>query len=325
MNLLSTTQMLKEWAFSNLLSTAAGGGAGPAERKPDDFNANHELADQMLRLKKDGNKVKEGTLLRASSAERSPFLLDDQVLHKSVVLILKDEDAATVGIVLNRPSTQGLDIKIENKDTGKEKKERIPMVHGGPYSVQGGDNSILWLHCSSDLRDAKIGNPVGDIQSNGIHICSLQEVMKAVGSGLGKADEFLAVVGVYVWIKDTGTKQGIEGEIELGKFDLVDSSITDELWDVLKKQQILTPLNLDSTLKLSEEAWSVAEKGVTAKSKKSDKKNNGWNPLRGLGENFDEEDDSLVFKTDYKVSDLSRDALKAWCTFFLMGVSSYSS
>ncbi|KAL3904254.1 MAG: hypothetical protein SGILL_010140, partial [Bacillariaceae sp.] len=310
--------MLKEWAFSHLLSTAAGGGAGPGQRKPDDFNANPELEEKMSRIKKEGNKIVDGALLRASSAERSPFLLEDQVLHESVVLILKDEDAATVGVVLNRPSTQGLDIKVENKDTGKEKKERIPMVHGGPYSIQGGDNAILWLHCSSALRDAKIGKPVSADESHGIHVCSMQDVMQGVGSGLAKADEFLAVIGVYVWIKDAGTKQGIEGELELGKFDLVDSSITDELWGVLKKQQILTPLNLDATLKLSQEAWSFTEKGVTEKAKKGDKQNTGWNPLRGLGENFDEEDDSLVFKTDYKVSELSRDALRAWCMVFLM-------
>ena len=317
--------MLKEWAFSHLLSDAAGGGGGPTQRKPDDFNADSGLVEQMLRLTKDDNNDLEGALVRASAAERSPFLLDNQVLHKSVVLILKDEDQATVGVVLNRPSTQGLDIKVENQDTGKEKKERISMCYGGPYSIQGLDNSILWLHCSKALSDAKIGNPVGPDQAHNIHMCSMQDVMKGVGSGLAKADEFLAVSGVHVWIKGPGASRGIEGELEAGNFDLLESSIADDLWSVLKKQQILTPLNLDATLRLSEEAWSVAEKGLKDKPKKNGKKKNGWNPLRGLGENFDEEDDSLVFKTDYKVSDLSTDALRAWCMVFLMGVSSYAS
>lgn len=315
--------MLKEWAFSNLLSTAAGGGAGPQQRNPQQFNANSDLVKQMLTVMNDTNEDLEGVLVRATSSDRSPFLLDDQNLHKSIALILKDEDAATVGVILNRPSTQGLDIKVDNKDTGEERKERIPMVFGGPYSVQGDDAAVLWLHCSRALRDANIGNPVG-AQSHGIHLCSTQDVMKALGSGLVDADEFLAVIGVQVWVKDSGVNQGIAGELALGNFDLISNAVTDEVWSILKKQQIVTPLNLDATLKLSDEAWTVAGKGVSEKSKKK-KDKQSWNPLRGLGENLDEEDDSLVFKSDYEVSKLSQDALRAWCMVFLLGVASYDS
>ncbi|KAG7361158.1 ACR COG1678 domain containing protein [Nitzschia inconspicua] len=314
--------MLKEWAFTNLLSTAAGGGAGRQQRDPVEFNTNPELVEQMLSMLESRSESMEGALVRASALERSPFLLENQMLHKSVVLIIKDDKLATIGVILNRPSTQGLDIKVDNKESGQKKNERIPMIYGGPFSVQGGEQSVLWLHCDRVLRDANIGSPVGAAGSHGIRMCTTQEVMKAVGSGLVTGDKFLAVIGVFVWVKDNGAKQGIEGELELGHFEEIPDSAVDDVWSVLKKQQVLTPLNLDAALRLSEDAWIAAGKG---KEKKNENKKNGWNPFAGLGENFDEEDDSLVFKSNYKVSQLSDDSLRNWCMVFLLGIANYIS
>jgi hypothetical protein len=48
-------------------------------------------------------------------------------------------------------------------------------------------------------------------------------------------------------------------------------------------------------------------------------------PIRGLGENLDEEDDFVVFKFDYKVSRLSDDALRSWCATFLLGIPGFES
>jgi putative AlgH/UPF0301 family transcriptional regulator len=317
--------MLKEWAFTNLLSTAAGGGAGRQQRDPVEFNTNPELVEQMLNMLENRSESLEGALVRASASDRSPFLLENQMLHKSVVLIINDDKAATVGVILNRPSTQGLDIKIEGKSPGNQKSERIPMIYGGPFSVQGGNQSVLWLHCSRTLRDAKIGSPVGTRNAHGIRMCSTQEVMKAVGNGLVKAEEFLAVIGVQVWVKDGAARQGIEGELELGHFEVIPDSSTEDIWSLLKRQQILTPLNLDATLQLSEESWMVAGKGIQKSNQYEKKKKNGWSALIGLGENFDEEDDSLVFKSDYRVSQLSDDSLRNWCMVFLLGITNYIS
>jgi putative AlgH/UPF0301 family transcriptional regulator len=318
--------MLKEWAFTNLLSSAAGGGAGRQQRDPVEFNTNPELVEQMLNMLESRSESMEGALVRASASDRSPFLLENQMLHKSVVLIISDDKAATVGVILNRPSTQGLDIKIDSKNPETQKNERIPMIYGGPYSVQGGNKSVLWLHRSSPLREAKIGSPVGTNTSHLIRMCSTQEVIKAVGS-LVTADEFLAVIGVQVWVKDGAARQGIEGELELGRFEVVPDSSADEIWSLLKRQQILTPLNLDTTLQLSEESWLVAGKGIhnSKNNEKKKKKKNGWSPLAGLGENFVDADDSLVFKSDYRVSQLSDDSLRNWCMVFLLGIANYIS
>jgi putative AlgH/UPF0301 family transcriptional regulator len=310
--------MLKEWAFSHLLSSASGGGGGLQQRDPQDFNTNPELVENLIRVLKSNRESTptfEGALVRASPAERSPFLLDNQELHKSVVLILADDEAASIGVVLNRPSTKGLDIKVSDKSTGDAKVVRIPMRFGGQYSVQG-EEPMLWLHSSPSLKRLNVGSPIGG-QENGIWKCTAQDVMTAVGQGNAKAEDFLVVSGVSVWAKDLAT-QGIEGEIENGKFKVLPSSARDDVWSsLLKQQEVLTKNNFGSTLSLAGEVWASADSNgkETANMNASSPL-----PIGGLGEGFDEEDDSFVFKSDVKVAKLSDDALRSWCATFLLGM-----
>ena len=78
--------IIKEWAREHLLSSEAGGGAGGKDRAPDGVLSGRNLSekiqvDKLMDLVSSAartGKIKEGMLLRASSAERSPFLLDDQ-------------------------------------------------------------------------------------------------------------------------------------------------------------------------------------------------------------------------------------------------------
>jgi putative AlgH/UPF0301 family transcriptional regulator len=316
--------MLKEWALNNLLSAAAGGGAGRQLRDPEEFNTNPELVEQLLSLL-DGrvDTPMEGALVRASTADRSPFLLEHQELHKSIVLVLKDEKPATVGVILNRPSTKGIDIKVEDKKTGKTKAVSIPMRFGGPYAVQG-EESLLWLHCNEALRKANIGSPVGAHEENGIWKCTAQDVMKAVGQHIAQPEEFIVISGVSVWPKEVdGAEQGMEGALELGKFEMVSSSAQEKVWDFLMKQQVvLTQSNFNEYLKTSEEAWSSAGTGMT-KHKKNGKAVPP--PIGGLEGNGDEKDDSVVYKSAYKVSRLSDDALRSWCATFLLGMPGWES
>lgn len=317
--------MLKEWARKNLLSEAAGGGAGRQLRDPEEFNDNPELVEELLsRIESRSDPPLEGALVRASGADRSPFLLENQEFHKSVVLILKDEEAATVGVVLNRPSGQGVGIKVESVgSSGSTKTVNIPMRFGGPYNVQG-EEPLLWLHCNAALREAKIGNPVGAHRSNGIYKCTANDVMKAVASGLADPYEFVCVSGVSVWPKvKEGTAQGMEGALELGDFELVPTASVDNVWTMLKKEHnILTRSTLRVNLALSEETWTVA-KGAGDQETMNRRKITPLEPIKGLGENFDEEDDSMVFKSGYEVRRLSDDALRGWCATFLLGVHDY--
>jgi len=114
--------------------------------------------------------------------------------------------------------------------------------------------------------------------------------------------------------------EGIQGEFELGNFESVSESVQN-VWSLLMKQQfILKETNFKETLKLSEEVWAYTKEKRLSKNNKD---RGIGEPLGGLGENFDEEDDSLVFKSDYKVSQLSDDALRRWCGVFLLGLPNF--
>jgi len=73
-------------------------------------------------------------------------------------------------------------------------------------------------------------------------------------------------------------------------------------------------LDLVSNLAIADEAWKEGE-DRKAKNEKDDSET----PIGGLEKGFDEEDDSLVFKSDVKVSMLSDDALRRWVATFLLG------
>lgn len=311
--------MLKEWAFSHLLSSASGGGGGRQQRDPQDFNTNPELVETLIRRATEASRDSMvGTFLRASSAERSPFLLENQDFHKSVVLILSDDVSASVGVVLNRPSNKGLDIKVADRSTGGRKVVTIPMRYGGQYAVKG-QETLLWLHCNQKLRDMKVGSPVGVPQQNGIWKCTSQDVVTALSQGYANAEDFIVVSGVSVWEKNIAQgMNGIEGEIDLEKYELIPKACRDNVWvTLLSQQQVLSESNFKQSLAISEKAWSFAADGK--KETIETTKQSRQIPILGLGENFDEDDDSLVFKSDTKVSKLSDDALRSWCATFLLG------
>jgi putative AlgH/UPF0301 family transcriptional regulator len=319
--------MLKEWALKNLLSTEAGGGAGERRLAPEGVASTQELlkVDPVNRLlnrvsaASRGEDVNVGSLVRASSAERSPFLLLDQELHKSVVLLISDDDNISVGVILNRPVAKGLDIQITEKETGKSKTITVPLRFGGQYAVKG-SKPLLWLHCNSLLRAAKIGSPVG-AEVDGIWKCTADDVIASVGKGLVTPDDFMVVSGVSVWTKgEGGVARGMQGEVRAGFFEPIPLSKTAAVWDTLSKQEVLTNANLVRTLAIAGEAWSSGAP-ITQETENSDddEASTTNTPIGGLGEGFDEEDDSLVFKSDVEVSKLSDDALRSWVATFLLG------
>ena len=69
------------------------------------------------------------------------------------------------------------------------------------------------------------------------------------------------------------------------------------------------------SLSIGNEAWSRGGHKTLINDTSSEKQVS----MSGLGENFDEEDDSLVFKSDTRVADLSDTALRSWVATFLLG------
>lgn len=313
--------MLKEWALEHLLSGAAGGGAGRQQRNPEEFNTNSELVETLISRSAAAKRNSLlGACVRASSAERSPFRLEKQEFHKSITLVLSDDDIATIGVILNRPSSKGLEFKTANSGTGASKTVTIPVRYGGQYAVKG-QESLLYLHNNDDLRLAGVGSPVGG--SSGIWKCTSNDVTSAISKGLAHAQDFLVVSGVSVWEKNlAGGKNGIEGEIDIRNFEIVPQSCVDNVWVTLvSQQQTLSESNFKQTLAISDKAWSFAVDARGDATSAAEKiRKSSFIPLLGLGENFDEEDDSTVFKSDVKISELCDDALRRWCATFLLGM-----
>jgi len=312
--------MLKEWALEHLLSSPAGGGAGRQQRNPEEFNTNPELIENLIRQLAEGSRNSLlGLCARASSEDRSPFLLESQELHKSIVLVLSDDGIATIGVVLNRPSTKGLQFKVEDPGTGASTTVTIPVRYGGQYAVKG-QETLLYLHNSDRLRQVSLGSPIGS--ADGFWKCTAKDVTSAISRGLAQAQDFLVISGVSVWEKNVlRGKNGIEGEIDKGRFELVPKACQDNVWVTLaSQQQILSETNFSRTLAISEKAWTFGADAKDGASTAGRRRLANPIPLSGLGDNFDEEDDSLVFKSNVKVAKLSDDALRRWCATFLLGM-----
>jgi putative AlgH/UPF0301 family transcriptional regulator len=272
------------------------------------------LAERVSALSR-GEDVRAGTIVRASSVDRSPFLLDKQEFHKSIVLIISDDENLTVGVILNRPGAKGLEVKIQEKDSGKNARIlKVPLRFGGQFAVKGSE-PLLWLHCNPVLKTAKVGAPVG--KPDGIWKCTSSDLITAVGKALATPEDFFVVTGVSVWTKGAkGVARGMQGEIREGRFEVVADNKIQDIWDKLAKQEVLSDENLMKNIIIANEAWEI---GGDVKAKQLKNGDLQESPIRGLGEGFDEEDDSVVFKSDVKVSKLSDDALRSWCATFLLG------
>ena len=303
-------------------------------------------------VKADADSVNIGSLLRASSGvlDRSPYLLDHQEFHKSIVLVIGDDANTSVGLILNQPSSKGIEMDLVDRNTAEKRSVDLPVRFGGQYAIRG-MSTLQWLHLNPDLREAKVGRPVGpkivnDDENIGdndddtddamarrnkeeIWQCSQEDATSAISAGLAKPNDFLLVSGISVWIKEQrGAYQGLKGEVKNGKFEVIPQDNVGHVWDVLRNQTVLTKMNLIQNLNHGNEAWKVAgawkDSGDTSStSRNGDEKENDDVPVTGgIGEEYDEEDDRLVFKSDVRVAKLSDDALQSWIATFLLGAPS---
>jgi putative AlgH/UPF0301 family transcriptional regulator len=311
--------MLKEWARENLLSIEAGGNAGirmqPAEVASTKPLVSAEPVDDFMQKARDSiikQKVSPGTLVRAGSNDRSPFLLEKQEFHKSIVLIIAEDENLTIGIILNHPSTKAVEMELIDKVTGAKRELQIPIRFGGMYSIQG-QSPLFWMHLNPKLRDAEIGSPVGP--GSDVWKCTQNEATGAINQGVARPSDFIIATGLSVWTKNTPGNDGIQGEIRNGNFEVIPSSKYSTVWEKLRSQKdVLTKINLIKHISNGGEAW---KSGATASSENATDTDDVV--TEGIGEGFDEENDIYVHNSDVRVAKLSDDALRSWVATFLLG------
>lgn len=299
--------MLKEWAQEHLLDSKKH--SGELKKSPSWKGSLDRLmgrGSQASTETPSGSTLSEppfrvGTLVRASiQAGRSPFLLESQELHKSVLLVLNDDEVMTVAAILNLPGAQPMD--MGSGASSSSGSSGPPLRFGGPYTIKGATEPIMWLHCSPSLKQRKVGRPINpnDIESEaGFWKCSSEEVNSAWKAGHCSLDDFLIVTGVSIFTKEArDSVRGMAGEISQGRFEVIDPERSEAVWRELRQQNVLSRETLAKNMLLAHEAW-----------------------MQGNEEQprTPNEDDSTVFKTDVKVSKLADDAHKSWVATFLLG------
>ena len=312
--------MLKEWSLKHLLSNEDGGGAGEKVRDPKlDSQHNNDNSSMDVRpetLRKDsvdlmmnrasasfqGQQSLTGSLIRASPVGRSPFLLENQEMHKSVILVLSDDDKRTTGVILNRPSTKAVDVRVSRGTPDSAMTVSLPLRFGGQEPSQ----ELSWFHCSLKLRATGLGTPIGPANPN-IWKCTVEDVARAISHGLATADDFLVVIGTTCWEKDDPHSYSSL----LDRFEAVPIGKTHDVWDSLVRQECITADNLKTNLAHADDSWSKGSPTETPQVLLPTIDNRFGNT---------QQDDALVFKSDVKVSKLADDALKNWVATFLLGV-----
>jgi putative AlgH/UPF0301 family transcriptional regulator len=190
-----------------------------------------------------------GTILRSTK----PFLLNNQVLHQALVLIVQNDFTCCAGVVLNRPSSNSAEIN-----------SKVSLRYGGRYGIGDPDSNAekpeLWLYSSHHvgLSSAQVGTPVG--KRDGIWNCTARDAETAMEMGLAQPSDFLNVLGLTVWAKPPYSSHNIADSIvELHEgFEVVSPERVPLVWDILTQQVPLSKDTLANNLKAANFAWKIA-------------------------------------------------------------------
>lgn len=237
-----------------------------------------------------------GTLVRSSA----PILLDEQVFHQSLVLILQNDAKLTAGVVLNRPYSTSVSIGDSS----------LPVRYGGRFELDEEGMPELWLHCNHQmLQEAKIGEPISDNeQSHSIFWkCSRKDAEAAVDVGLAKAEDFLVVSGLSIWRKgDASNDDEDPSFLHLDdSFSKVDRHCIDTIWKLLMIQEPLNTKNAAENLEAANAAWMLSGEA-------------GW-MLSGGTKQFDSRSSSDMDTQEQQVvQSLAYSALDMWIRMYLL-------
>ena len=234
-----------------------------------------------------------GTLVRASA----PILLDEQVFHQSLVLILQNNENMIVGLILNRPYSTS--VKIAGT--------RLPVRYGGRFGLDANDMPEFYLHYNHQkLQEAKVGEPISEEQKqSNFWKCTKEDADTAVEVGLAKSEDFLVVLGLSVWDKENiSSEDGEPSSMELDSyFSEVDEGSIGTIWKLLKVQEPLNKKNAAENLEAANTAWMLSGDA-------------GW--MLSSSKQLDRHSSDMETKEQQKVQSLAYSALDKWIRLFLL-------
>ena len=304
--------MLKEWCQEMLCVED--------EDETDDDDDEFSLASlNIFEAMEEKTTVGPGSLVRASN-DPLTYMLFDQLFHKSTVLLLKEEEELSLGLILNLPT---IDAYIHDLPDGT--RATIPIRYGGPLG-HGADDDItenealkleegsrtIWLHCNAQLREMSVGKSISNTDpmatQSPIWTCSQIQALNAMDMGLAQPTDFLAVQGYVVWEKEMGVG-GIAGELFSGRFQPVSMNEVRDIWSILGSQPQLTNLeDVEATFLTTRKAWDISKLESDADITSPPTK---------------ESLPRVVHGTDVSIPDFSDDALKKWIQIFLLDNRKY--
>ena len=249
-------KMLEEWAKRYLVFTEA----------PIFLQEMNEFDQEDISI----GRIKPGTILRSSS-KGNPFLLSEQEFHKSLVLVIKNDDELSAGLILNHPTSKTFETSFrdESRVFSKIQSVNLPVRFGGCYggssihdSPEEAEESrpLFVLHMNQKLRDANVGEPIGP---NGVWSCTVDQCIIAIAKRIAHPEDFLVVDGFCLWSKVVDEKTGnvyggIGSEVQKGSFDIVSTEHLSKVWTTLLQQQQLTTDQLESNFNMAESAWILS-------------------------------------------------------------------
>ena len=231
-------------------------------------------------------------LVRASS----PILLDEQVFHQSLVLILNNSEEVTAGVVLNRPSSKSITIAGTS----------LPLRFGGRFGLEGKGKPQIWMHCNhKKLQDANGGEPISQDKSRRSLFwkCTKEDAESAITVGLAEPEDFVVVEGISVWNKNPPQNGGNSSPVEIDTcFTEVDEGGIGIVWKLLLAQEPLNKKNAVENLEAANAAWMIS--GDAA-----------W--MFTGGSKFGHSSDMRTMEQQH-VQSLAYSALDKWIRLFLM-------
>uniref|UniRef100_A0A7S3DWK4 Uncharacterized protein n=1 Tax=Entomoneis paludosa TaxID=265537 RepID=A0A7S3DWK4_9STRA len=319
------TLMLKEWATEMLLLSNNNPHMDDTNDPEEAVTSTPFLQDadifRALAVAATPPTIVAGTLLRASPVQSgnsgtSPFLLQEQYLHKSILLVIQESDDFSVSVVLNLPTTESYVVELSNGQSVE-----FPIRYGGPGgNDENAPQPLLWFHNHDTLKQVGIGKPLSsnnDDHSNDVWTCSLDQVVEVLEGDLVPPSEFMVVQGFCVWEKsgssspDDAPAGGILGQVLSGNLNVVSDKsknedeaktqpTSDNIWSTLTQQTRLSEDSIQWNFERLIHTWNLAAKADDSSV-----------PSR------------FVYDSNVQVSTLADDALMAWIKIFLLGNAEY--